>query len=462
MFSKILVANRGEIALRIIRACKEMGVRTVAIYSQADADSPHVHLADEAVCIGANSPAQSYLNIPAIISAAEITDVDAIHPGYGFLSENAHFAEICESCQIRFIGPRPDAIRSMGDKMAARETMRKVGVPIVPGTQEAVKDKDEALKIAKKIKYPIIIKATAGGGGRGMRVCHNEVRLVSALMTAQHEAEKSFGNSAVYIEKYIEKPKHIEFQILADNHGHMVHLYERDCTIQRRHQKLLEESPSPAVDWKLRKKMGDMALRAAKAVNYTNAGTIEFLLDDDGRFYFLEMNTRVQVEHGVTELVTGIDIVKEQIRIAAGEKLGIKKQDKIPLRGHAIECRINAEDPANNFAPCPGRIERYNAPGGPGVRLDSHAYAGYTVLPYYDSMIGKLMTHGRNRGEAISIMQRALEEFVIEPVKTTIPIHREILKSPLFRRGQMHTDFIQRLMGDWPEKTAPEETAIKV
>ena len=461
MFSKILVANRGEIALRVIRACKEMGVRTMAVYSQADADSPHVHLADETVCIGGNAPSQSYLNIPAIISAAEITDVDAIHPGYGFLSENAHFAEICESCQIRFIGPRPDAIRAMGDKMAARKTMQKVGVPIVPGTEEAVKDKDEALKIAKKIKYPVIIKAAAGGGGRGMRVCHNEVRLVSALMTAQHEAEKAFGNSAVYIEKYIEKPKHIEFQILADNHGHMVHLYERDCTIQRRHQKLLEESPSPAVDWKLRKKMGDMALKAARAVNYTNAGTIEFLLDDDGKFYFLEMNTRVQVEHGITELVTGIDIVKEQIRIASGEKLGIKKQDKVPLRGHAIECRINAEDPANDFSPSPGKIERYNAPGGPGIRLDSHAHAGYSVLPYYDSMIGKLMAYGRNRPEAISVMQRALEEFIIEPIKTTIPIHREILKNPLFRRGQVYTDFVPRLLGDWPDKKPEEDNAIK-
>ncbi len=456
MFSKILVANRGEIALRIIRACKEMGVRTVAVYSQADDDSPHVHLADEAVCIGGAASSQSYLNIPSIISAAEITDVDAIHPGYGFLSENAHFAEICESCQIKFIGPRPDAIRAMGDKVAAREVMRKVGIPIIPGTQEAVKDKEEALRVAKKIKYPVIIKAAAGGGGRGMRVCHNEVRLVSALMTAQHEAEKAFGNAAVYIEKYIEKPKHIEFQILGDTHGHLIHLYERDCTIQRRHQKLLEEAPSPIVDWKLRKKMGDIAVRAAKAVNYTNAGTIEFLLDDDGRFYFLEMNTRVQVEHGITELVTGIDIVKEQVRIAAGEKLSVKKQDKIPLKGHAIECRINAEDPANNFIPCPGKIERYHAPGGPGVRLDSHAHAGYTVPPYYDSMIGKLMTHGRNRAEAISIMQRALEEFVIEPIKTTVPIHREILKNPLFRRGQMHTDFIQRLMGDWPDKNIEE------
>ncbi len=460
MFSKILVANRGEIALRIIRACKELGVRTVAVYSQADSDSPHVHLADEAVCIGAPAPSQSYLNIPAIISAAEITDVDAIHPGYGFLSENAHFAEICESCQIKFIGPTPAAIRAMGDKVAARETMRKVGVPCVPGTQEAIKDKDEALKIAKKIKYPVIIKAAAGGGGRGMRVCHNEVRLVSALMTAQREAEQAFGNGAVYIEKYIEKPKHIEFQILADTHGHIIHLYERDCTIQRRHQKLLEEAPSPVMDWKLRKKMGDMAIKAAKAVNYTNAGTIEFLLDDDGHFYFLEMNTRVQVEHGITELITGIDIVKEQIRIAAGEKLSIKKQDKVPLRGHAIECRINAEDPANNFAPSPGRIERYNAPGGPGIRLDSHAHSGYSVPPFYDSMIGKIMVHGRNRGEAISIMQRALEEFIIEPIKHTVPIHREILKSPLFRRGQMYTDFIQRLMGDMPEKVV-EETVKK-
>ena len=461
MFSKILVANRGEIALRIIRACKEMGVRTVAVYSQADADSPHVHLADEAVCIGAAPTSQSYLNIPAIISAAEITDVDAIHPGYGFLSENAHFAEICGSCQIKFIGPRPEAIRAMGDKMAARETMRKVGVPIIPGTSEAVKSKEEALKIAKKIKYPVIIKAAAGGGGRGMRVCHNEVRLVSALMTAQHEAEKAFGNSAVYIEKYLERPRHIEFQILADTHGHMVHLYERDCSIQRRHQKLLEESPSPALDWKLRKKMGEMAIKAAKAVNYTNAGTIEFLLDDDGRFYFIEMNTRVQVEHGVTELVTGIDIVKEQIRIAAGEKLSVKKQDKVPLRGHAIECRINAEDPANDFAPSPGMIDRYNAPGGPGIRLDSHAHAGYRVPSHYDSMVGKLMAYGRNRPEAISIMQRALEEFIIEPIKTTIPIHREILKNPLFRRGLVYTDFIPRLLGDWPDKKVEEDKPKK-
>ena len=457
MFSKVLVANRGEVALRIIRACKEIGVRTVAVYSQADENSPHVHLADEAVCIGKAQVAQSYLNIPAIISAAEITDVDAIHPGYGFLSENAHFAEICESCQIKFIGPSPKAIAAMGDKIAARETVRKVGVPVIPGTEHAIKDKDEALRVAKKIKYPVIIKAAAGGGGKGMRVCHNEVRLVSALMMAQREAEASFGNAAVYIEKYIEKSKHIEFQILADTHGHLVHLYERDCTIQRRHQKLVEEAPSPAVDWKLRKKMGEVAVRAAKAVNYTNAGTIEFLMDPDGRFYFLEMNTRVQVEHGISELVTGVDIVKEQIRIASGEKLGIKKQDKIPLRGHAIECRINAEDPMNLFTPCPGAIERYNAPGGPGVRLDSHAHAGYNVLPYYDSMIGKLMTHGRNRGEAISIMQRALEEFIIEPIKTTIPLHKEIMKNPLFRRGQMHTDFIQRLMGEWEGAAAEKE-----
>ena len=456
MFSKILVANRGEIALRIIRACKEMGVRTVAIYSEPDSHSPHVHLADEAVCIGAAASAQSYLNIPAIISAAEITDVDAIHPGYGFLAENAHFAEICESCQIKFIGPTPSAIRSMGDKMAARETVRKVGVPIIPGGQEIIKDKEEALKLAKKIKYPVIIKAVAGGGGRGMRVCHNDVRLVSALMTAQHEADAAFGNPAVYIEKYLEKPKHIEFQILADTHGHIVHLYERDCTIQRRHQKLLEEAPSPSVDWKLRKRMGEVAVKAARAVNYVNAGTIEFLLDDDGKFYFLEMNTRVQVEHGITELITGIDIVKEQIRIAAGEKLSIRKQDKIPLRGHAIECRINAEDPLNEFAPSPGKIERYNVPGGPGVRVDSHVHAGYTVLPYYDSMIGKLMTHGRNRGEAISIMQRALEEFVIEPIKTTIPLHKEILKNPIFRRAQMYTDFIQRLLGEWSDKNTDE------
>jgi len=461
MFSKVLVANRGEIALRIIRACKEMGVRTVAVYSQPDEPSPHVHLADEAVCIGAAPASQSYLNIPAIISAAEITDVDAIHPGYGFLAENAHFAEICGSCQIKFIGPSPEAIRSMGDKMAARETARKAGVPIIPGTAEAIKDKDEALRVAKKIKYPVIIKAAAGGGGRGMRVCHNEVRLVSALMTAQHEAEQAFGNSAVYIEKYLERPKHIEFQILADSHGNIIHLHERDCTIQRRHQKLIEEAPSPSLDWKLRKKMGDMAIRAAKAVNYVNAGTIEFLLDEDGKFYFIEMNTRVQVEHGITELITGIDIVKEQIRIAAGEKLTIRKQEQVPLKGHALECRINAEDPARDFAPSPGIIERYNVPGGPGVRVDSHAYAGYKVLPYYDSMIGKLMTHGRNRGEAIAIMQRALDEFIVEPIKTTIPIHKEILKSPVFRRGLMFTDFIARLMGEWSGDKAASESALQ-
>ena len=464
MFSKILVANRGEIALRIIRACREMGVRTVAVYSTPDANSPHVHLADEAVCIGNAPSSQSYLNIPSIISAAEITDVDAIHPGYGFLSENAHFAEICESCQIKFIGPSPHAMRSMGDKMAARETARKAGVPIIPGTAEAIKDKDEALKIAKKIKYPVIIKAAAGGGGRGMRVCHNEVRLVSALMTAQQEAGAAFGNSDVYIEKYLERPKHIEIQLLADTHGNIIYLYERDCTIQRRHQKLVEEAPSPSVDWKLRRKMGDMAVKAAKAVGYTNAGTVEFLLNEDGQFYFIEMNTRVQVEHGISELITGIDIVKEQIRIAAGEKLTIRKQDQVPLKGHAIECRINAEDPANGFSPSPGKIERYNAPGGPGVRVDSHAYAGYTVLPYYDSMIGKLMVHGRNRGEAIAIMQRALEEFIIEPIKTTIPIHKEIMKHPVFRRGQMFTDFIDRMLGEQrsdKEKSAAETVETK-
>jgi acetyl-CoA carboxylase biotin carboxylase subunit len=460
MFSKILIANRGEIALRVIRACKEMGVRTVAVYSEPDANSPHVHLADEAVCIGGAPSSQSYLNIPAIISAAEITDVEAIHPGYGFLAENAHFAEICESCQIKFIGPSSQAIRAMGDKMIARETIRKTGVPILPGTQEPIKDKEEAIRIAKKIKYPVIIKAAAGGGGRGMRVCHNDVRLVSSLMTARQEAEAAFGNAAVYIEKYLEKPKHIEFQILADSHGHIVHLYERDCTIQRRHQKLLEEGPSPSVDWKLRKKMGDAAIKVVKSVNYVNAGTVEFLLDTDGKFYFMEMNTRVQVEHGVTELITGIDIVKEQIRIAAGEKLCITKQDKIPLRGHAIECRINAEDPANNFVPCPGKIERYYAPGGPGIRLDSHAHAGYMVLPYYDSMIGKLMAYGRNRGEAISIMQRALEEFVIDPIKTTIPVHKEILKNPIFRRAQMYTDFIQRLLGEWTDKNNEDKPVL--
>ncbi len=441
MFSKILIANRGEIAVRIIRACKELGIQTVSVYSQADRESMHVRMADEAICIGPAASSNSYLNIPAIISAAEITDVEAIHPGYGFLAENPHFAEICESCQITFIGPTAENIRHMGDKMQARETMRKAGIPIVPGSLTAIKNKEEAIKTAKKIGYPIIIKAAAGGGGKGMRVCHNDISLVSSLMTAQAEAEASFGNANVYMERYIEKPRHIEIQILADPFGHIIYLGERDCSIQRRHQKLLEESPSPAVDSKLRKRIGETAIRGAKEVKYVSAGTIEFLLDQNRNFYFMEMNTRIQVEHPVTELVTGIDIVKEQIKIAAGEKLKIRQED-VRINGSAIECRINAEDHMNNFMPSPGKIEILNFPGGPGVRIDSHIYQGYVISPHYDSLAAKLIVSGKNRKEAILTMRRALDEFVIEPIKTTIPFHKEVLRNPDFVKGDFSTNFI--------------------
>ena len=443
MFSKILIANRGEIAVRIIRACKEMDIRTVAIYSEADRNSLHVRLAEEAICVGGPKAEQSYLNIPAIISAAEITDVEGIHPGYGFLSQNAHFAEICESCNITFIGPSAQAIRLMGDKLAAKDLMRKTGIPIIPGSMVAIRNKEDALKTARRIQYPVIVKAAAGGGGRGMRVCHNDVRLISALMTCQAEAEASFGNNDVFVEKYLEEPRHIEFQILADKSGHTIHLGERDCTIQRRHQKLIEESPSPAVDPKLRRKMGELAVRAAKAAGYSSAGTVEFLLNKDGTFYFIEMNTRIQVEHPVTEMVTGIDLVKEQIRIAAGASLDIK-QDDVSLEGWAIECRINAEDPTNGFSPCPGRISVYHEPGGRGVRIDSHAFAGYDVPPFYDSLLAKLITFGKTRQEAIRVMQRALEEFFIEPIRTTIPLHKQIFSDPTFWRGQIATDYIDR------------------
>ncbi len=449
MFKKILIANRGEVAIRINRAAHDLGIKTVAVYSQADKDSLHVKAADEAVCIGGPLPKDSYLNIPAIISAAEITDVEAIHPGYGFLAENAHFAEVCESCEIKFIGPSADSIRRMGDKMAARETVKKAGVPLVPGSFDRIKDKEEALKLAKQFKYPVILKASAGGGGKGMRVCHNDVRLVSALMTAEREAEAAFGNSAVYIEKYFEKSRHVEIQVLGDRHGNLIHLNERDCSIQRRHQKLLEESPSPALDPKLRRKMGEVAVKAAQAVNYFNAGTIEFLLNEDGNFYFLEMNTRIQVEHGITELVTGIDLVREQILIAAGAPMTVKKQDKVPLNGAAIECRVNAEDYQNNFAASPGPIHKYYAPGGPGVRIDTGVAAGQTVSPYYDSMVSKLMVHGKDRDDAIRIMTRALDEYVVEPIKTTIPLHREIVRNPIFKRGVYYTDFIPRLFGKY-------------
>jgi acetyl-CoA carboxylase biotin carboxylase subunit len=443
MFSKILIANRGEIAVRVIRACKEMGIKTVAIYSEADRDCLHVRLADESVCVGSARAEQSYLNIPAIISAAEITDVDGIHPGYGFLSQNAHFAEICESCNITFIGPPASAIRLMGDKIAAKDLMRKSGIPIIPGSMSAIRNKEDALKTARRIQYPVIVKAAAGGGGRGMRVCHNDVRLISALMTCQTEAEASFGNGDVFVEKYLPEPRHIEFQILADKSGHVIHLGERDCTIQRRHQKLIEESPSPAVDAKLRRKMGELAVRAAKAAGYYSVGTVEFLLNKDGSFYFIEMNTRIQVEHPVTEMVTGIDLVKEQIQVAAGETLALR-QDDVELNGWAIEARINAEDPSRDFAPCPGRITAYHAPGGPGVRVDTHLYAGYDVPPFYDSLLAKLITFGATRQDAIRTMQRSLDEFQIEPIRTTIPLHKQIFSDPTFWRGQIATDYLDR------------------
>lgn len=444
MFSKILIANRGEIALRIIRACREMNIKTVAVYSEADRDSLHVRFADESVCIGPAASLESYLNIPAIISAAEITDVEAVHPGYGFLAENAHFAEICQSCNITFIGPAAQTIRLMGDKVMAKETMRKIGIPLMPGSKGVIKTKEEAVETAKKIKYPVIIKAAGGGGGKGMRVCHNDVTLVSSFAMAQNEAQANFNNPDVYMEKYIEDPRHVEFQIIADHHGNVIHLGERDCSIQRRHQKLLEESPSPALNGKIRKKMGEMAVKAARAVNYRNAGTIEFLLDRNGEFYFMEMNTRIQVEHPVTETVTGIDIVKEQFKAAAGEKLKIK-QDDVKIHGAAIECRINAEDPDNSFMPCPGRIEELNFPGGPGVRIDTHIYPGYTISPHYDSMVAKLIVHGKDRNAAIRVMRRALEEFYVSPIKTTIGLHLEILNHPLFLQGRVSTHFLEKM-----------------
>lgn len=445
MFTKVLIANRGEVAIRVIRACKELGIKTVAVFSEIDNHSLHVRLADEAVCIGKAPASDSYLNIPSIISAAEITDVEAIHPGYGFLAEDAHFAEICESCQIKFIGPTPENIRLMGDKMAAKQVAKKAGIPIIPGSLNIVNTKEEALKIAKKIKYPVIIKAALGGGGKGMRVCHNDVRLISAFLTAQREAEAAFGNPSVYIERYIEEPRHVEFQILADSHGHVIHLGERDCTVQRRHQKLIEESPSPVINRKLRKKMGEMAVKCAKSIGYNNAGTVEYLLDKENNFYFMEMNTRIQVEHPVTEMITGIDLIKEQLRIAGGEKLR-KKQDDIEFKGSAIECRINAEDPDHDFRPCPGKIVALNFPGGPGVRVDTHIYPGYEISPYYDSMIAKLITYGDTRKQAISVMNRALEEFIIEPIKTTVPFHKEVLSNTSFLRGKYSTSFAEKIL----------------
>lgn len=445
MFKKILIANRGEIAVRVIRACRDLGIRSVSVYSKADRDSLHVQLADEAICIGEAPSNESYFNVPSIISAAEIADVDAIHPGYGFLSENPHFAEICESCQIKFIGPKPESVRMAGDKSLARETMRKAKVPIITGSKTVITDQAEALRVAKKLGYPIIIKAKSGGGGKGMKVAHNDGKLVNSFLTAQAEAEAAFGDREVYIEKYISEPRHIEFQIMADRYGSIVHFGERDCSVQRRHQKLIEESPAPLMDRKTRRKMGEMAVRAAKAFQYEGAGTVEFLVDEKDDFYFIEMNTRLQVEHPVTEMVTGFDLVKEQIRIASGEKLGYN-QDAIKMSGAAIECRINAEDPDNQFLPSPGKIETLYLPGGPNVRVDTHVYAGYKIPPYYDSLIAKIITHGKDRTEAIQIMLRALKETRIGPVKTTVSLHEKILNRPRFRQGRVSTNFIESIL----------------
>jgi acetyl-CoA carboxylase biotin carboxylase subunit len=442
MFKKVLIANRGEVALRIIRACKELGIRTVAVYSEADANSLHVKFADEDVCIGPAQSSESYLNIARIISAAEITDADAIHPGYGFLAENAEFAELCHTCKIKFIGPSPEAIARMGDKAEAKRTMREAGVPCIPGSLGIVTDVAEARAIASEIGYPVIIKAAAGGGGRGMRVAHTPIALSSAFVTAQSEAEKAFGNPGVYIEKYIENPKHVEVQVLGDEYGNIIYLGERDCSIQRRHQKLIEESPCPVLDDETRKKIGEAAVRAAKAVGYSNAGTIEFLLDKDKNFYFMEMNTRIQVEHPVTEQVTLFDLVQAQIRVAAGEKLSIRQED-VQLQGHAIECRINAENPEKGFIPSPGKITTYHVPGGPGIRIDSHCYEEYVIPPYYDSMIAKLIAWAPTRAECIARMRRALEEFVIEGIATTIPFHRAVMENDEFLRGTFGTGFVE-------------------
>jgi acetyl-CoA carboxylase, biotin carboxylase subunit len=444
MFRKILIANRGEIALRIICACKELGIQTVAVYSQPDQHSLHVRFADEAVCIGPASSSESYLNIPAVISAAEITNADAIHPGYGFLAESAYFAEVCEACGITFIGPSPAVIRMMGDKDAARKAMKEAGLPVVPGTDKIKGASPETLAIAREIGFPVIVKAVAGGGGKGMRIVHSEEELAGALEVAQKEALASFGSGDVYFEKYVPVARHIEFQILADYEGNVVHLGERECSIQRRYQKLIEESPSPYITPELRSEIGDLAVRAARSVNYTNAGTMEFIVDDQHRYYFMEMNTRIQVEHPVTELVTGFDMVKEQIRIASREKLGYSQQD-IQFRGSALECRINAERP-DNFLPCPGTLQTFHQPAGIGIRVDTAAYNEYVITPYYDSLIAKIIAYGRNRTEAIVRMRRALEMTVIEGVDTTIPLHQKILANDDFVAGRIHTRFLDQII----------------
>ena len=450
-FRKILIANRGEIACRIIWTCKEMGIRTVAVHSDIDRDSLHVRFADEAACIGPAPSAQSYLNIPAIISTAEIFNVDAIHPGYGFLAESSYFAEICEACNIKFIGPRANIIRLMGDKVEARRTMKEAGLPITPGSSEPVTSEEEALQIAREIGFPIIVKASAGGGGRGMRVVRSEAELGSALESASTEAAAAFKDGTVYIERLIDKPRHIEIQVLADEYGDCIHLGERECSIQRRHQKLLEEAPSPVLSPQLRAEMGQAAVRACKKLGYSSAGTIEFLLDRDNKFYFMEMNTRIQVEHAVTEMVTLADIVRNQIRIAEGEHLGYS-QDDLLIVGHAIECRINAENP-ETFAPSPGRITAFNLPGGPGVRVDTYVYAGYQVPPFYDSMIAKVIVHARTRDLAIARMKRALEAMVIEGIKTTIPLHLKIMDDPKFRAGDISTGFMEEFLAAEGQRT---------
>lgn len=442
MFKKVLVANRGEIALRIIRACREMGIASVSVYSEADRDSLHVHAADEALCIGPAPSSQSYLNESRIIAAAEVTGADAIHPGYGFLAENARFAEICEDCRITFIGPSADAIRRMGDKSEAKTTAKSAGCPTVPGSDGPVEDAETGLAIADKIGYPVMVKASAGGGGKGMRMVPSRDKFVQSFNTARAEAQSAFNNGEVYIEKCIIRPKHVEVQILGDRHGNVIHLGERDCSIQRRHQKLIEEAPCPVLTEELRQAMGEAAVRAAKAVNYVGAGTIEFLLDKDGNFYFMEMNTRVQVEHPITEEVTGIDIVREQILVASGEKLAYKQKD-IKLLGHSIECRINAEDPARNFMPSPGKVLAFVPAGGLGVRVDSACYADYSIPPFYDSMIAKLIVHDQTRDRAIARMRRALREFVVDGVKTTIPLHLEVMDNELFNKGDFGTDFLE-------------------
>jgi acetyl-CoA carboxylase biotin carboxylase subunit len=445
LFSKILIANRGEIALRVIRACHELGVQAVAVYSEADRESLHVRFADDDVCIGPAPARDSYLNIPRLIAAAEITGADAIHPGYGFLAESAEFAETCAASNIKFIGPTPEQIRLMGDKATARRTMQDVGVAVIPGTPGPVEDADEALRLGREIGFPVIIKAAAGGGGKGMRVARDPDDFARSFQLARSEALSAFGSGDVYVEKYLDRPRHIEFQILGDRHGQIIHLGERDCSVQRRHQKLIEEAPSPALTAELREQMGDAAVRGARAIEYVGAGTIEMLLDADGSYYFMEMNTRIQVEHPVTEMLTGVDLVKEQIRVASGDKLSVDQLP--PLRGHVIECRVNAEDPGRSFQPSPGRIETFHPPGGPGVRVDTHVYAGYSVPPFYDSLIAKLLCQGRDRAEAVRRMQMALESFIIEGVTTTIPFLARVMQNDKFKRGEVDTKFLERETG---------------